>query len=496
MAFENEFHGMYKFKFIMSDQDNGGTGTDSIFTPTSNKDKAKANSYLEQRARINYIAKASDDLKLVTAFELDARFGGTNNVKYGPTVATDSAGNKIAVAGSQDAGVLDSDGVSLETKWVYLDFNVNPVNTNVKVGILPYKDSIKGVFLDADLAAAYTTTKVGPATLGLGFARAYDASGLQIATTAGTGSTPGFVGDKTTDIYLVDAKVNVTKDIAFGGSYYFVSDTMPFEARFAQGTTTALNSRDGQTLLHTVAVNANAKVGPATLSGFAAKQFGSYINGTSKSDLQGYAFNAAAAVAIGPVNVRAAGLYTSGDDGRDSHLTSWQPVKTYNANAAFGGSGKQAGATTSSTGGSGSSVTSYNESGMMLLIRNTAQNNTNTDRYIVGTPDNQGKGLFLATLGVDANITPKFYTNANVGVAWANKNAIVTSRNGSNYMGTEINVETGYKLYDNLTASLQAAYVLLGGAYTDTIQKVGTTTANNGTPADPYTARVVLSYAF
>jgi hypothetical protein len=507
MAFESEFHGMYKFKFIDSNVENGNTAADSRIVMTADKDHNKANSYLEQRARILYTAKASDDLKLVTGFELDARFGGTNNVKYGPTAATDSNGNKIAVVGSQDGGVLDADGVSLETKWVYLDFNVNPVNTNVKVGILPYKDSIKGIFLDADAAAAYTTTKLGPVTVGLGFLRAYDASGLQIATTGGAGTgTPAFVGDKTTDIYILDSKFNVTKDVGFGLSYYFVDDTMPIEAKFPTQIplAAATPSKDAQTLLHTFALNADAKLGPVKLSGFAAKQFGTYRvaatpNAASNLTLQGYALNVAAAVAAGPVNIRTAVLYTSGEDNGDNkYVTSWQPVKTYNAN------NKQIGGST--TGGSGSSVTSYNEGGMMLLMRNTAQNNTNTDRYIVGTPDNQNRGITLATLGVDVNFTPKLYTNANIGFAWANKNNLTTTSNvngtfkygvnGSNYMGTEVNLETGYKLYDNLTASLQAAYVMLGGAYANTITNTDGTGKNVGTPANPYTGRVVLSYAF
>ena len=34
------------------------------------------NNYFEQRARLQYTAKVSDDLKLVTHFELDTRFGG------------------------------------------------------------------------------------------------------------------------------------------------------------------------------------------------------------------------------------------------------------------------------------------------------------------------------------------------------------------------------------------------------------------------------------
>jgi hypothetical protein len=61
-------------------------------------------------------------------------------------------------------------------------------------------------------------------------------------------------------------------------------------------------------------------------------------------------------------------------------------------------------------------------------------------------------------------------------------------------MGTEINAEAGYKMYDNLTASLQAAYVILGGAYKGSAADSAAGALKD--PEDPYTARVVLSYNF
>jgi len=444
MAFENEFHGLYKFKAIVSNLDNGGTAANSTFSvPTLLKEKNQANNYMEQRARVMYIAKASDDLKLVTHFELDARFGGTNGAKYGP------------VGTSTDAGSLDADGVSLETKQVYLDFNLKP--TNFKVGILPYKDALKGIFLDADLAAIATTTKVGNATVVAAFTRVYDGNGLGLA-----GGT--HVGDRNADVFVLDTKYNLNKDVALGLSYYLLANYLP--------------QAGGDIMLHTLSLNGEGKVGPLSLSGFAATQMGTQkdnpaVAGNSKKQFHGYALNAAAKVAIGPGAFRTAALFTSGDgNAADKSVNGWTPVKTV-----------------AGTGGSGSSVSTYNEGGMMLLVRNAVQNNTNTDRYIVGTTDNQGKGLFLYSLGYDANITPKFFTNANVGFAWAAKNGIATTNNATNFMGTEINVETGYKLYDNLTTSVQAAYVVLGGAYK------GVAAAAKD-PENPYTGRLVLTYAF
>src|ERR1035437_1650859 len=74
MALENEFSGIYNLRFYLSNVDNGTWGT--IVPGTSTGNTMKAQNYFEQRARVKYTAKASDDLKLVTHFELDSKFGG------------------------------------------------------------------------------------------------------------------------------------------------------------------------------------------------------------------------------------------------------------------------------------------------------------------------------------------------------------------------------------------------------------------------------------
>jgi phosphate/sulfate permease len=158
---------------------------------------------------------------------------------------------------------------------------------------------------------------------------------------------------------------------------------------------------------------------------------------------------------------------------------------------------------------------------MMLLNRAANMQGTTTDNSLVyqsnnGTTPLNGQGVYLVSLGYDAKITPKFYLNGNIGAAWAAKtNAlkphdmntigmVATStgvsfvrgaQNGSNYMGSELNVEAGYKMYDNLTASLQAAYVMLGGYYHNSSVR-NSTDLYNSTPENPYTVRTVLTYAF
>lgn len=451
MALENEFHGIYNLKFFVSDYENGGT---TQISPQAFRHENKANNFFEQRARIQYSAKANDDLKLVTQFELDSKFGGDKTGKYGI---------------SSDAGVFDADGISLETKHVYLDFNLGK-SVNVRTGIQPIKDSLKGVFVDADLAGVLATSKMGPATVSGGYYRFKTESSLLTTGNATTAAAPGtgvngtqstsffsntsVLGHDNADLFMLEGKLAVNKNINVGASYYLLSD---------YSTTTPVT-------FHVVGLNADAKVGPATVSGFVAAQTG-YVAAAKRKAISAYAANVAGKVAIGPGTLRTAALYLTGDgDANNGTNTGWNSTAS----------------------------TTYVEGNMFLLVR-TGVGGTSNDRTLTGANFGVGNnGIIVYTLGYDATITPKLYANANAGVLWAAKNAgapndkVTGKANASNYRGTEVNLETGYKVYDNLTAKVQLAYVFLGGFYKHTSIDAD----KSKTPEDPYTARVALSYAF
>ncbi|GFO68934.1 histidine kinase [Geomonas limicola] len=456
MALENEFHGMYKMKYFVSDIDNASAG--NLF---KTKTTTSANNYFEQRARLFYNAKANDDLKLVVAFEIDSVFGDKSQ--------NDTFRNSGAA--------LDTDAVNLETKWVHLDFNIPGIPTNVKVGTQAIKDSLKGVLFDVDAAGIYTATKFGPnAKMNLGYFRGYE-SDSAAATAAGK------MGVNNLDLVILEGKYSVTKDIAVGANYYGVFD---YRDNFA----TMLD--------HTLGVNADATFGALNVSGFLAGQLGTIanrvggttgINGNGHAvDLSAIAANVTARMKVGPGTAKVAGLYTSGDDGKNANKNkAWQSLQQ-----------TRDGVTSIASAGT-ASLNTYNDSGMMLLNRNAAAQGTTTDRQLASTTNNNNQGMIMLTAGYDANITPKTYASVNAGVLWAAEtrnahlNDTVTSvANGavkpttgrSVLMGAELNVEAGYKLYDNLTASVQGAYVVLGNYYNGTNQK------------DPYTFRTVLSYAF
>jgi len=506
MAFENEFHGTFNLKYYLSNYENSSTGGAFLSGKTPGRpngdttENLRLNNYFEQRARIFYTAKANDDLKLVTGFEIDSVWGdkaqGSLVQSNSNTIAT---GNTAAFRNS--GGAMEADAVNLETKWVYLQFKIPTTPTTVIAGMQPFKDQLKGIFLDADIAGVVTTTKLGNATVNAGYLRAYDESFFSTGTPVATANVRG---NNNLDIGAAEVKYALSKDTSLGAVYYLYADSRPFyvpsgAAGVTDTTSAAYYTKiDDAIMIHTIGLTGETKIGPVALSGFAAYQGGVLRNVDAKNNsayLNALAYNVAAKAAVGPGTLRTALLFTSGNGNTPGkHYTGWVGTSQ----------------SPNSTWAAGTGTSSYNEGGMLLLNRNNLDKNTTTDNAMIyntsnGTTPINGQGMYLYTLGYDANITPKFYTNANVGCAWvAHTNSLKptdksiggatsTAQNASNYMGTEVNIETGYKMYDNLTAKLQAAYVILGGMYKNSVQK-GNLTATD--PENPYTARIVLSYAF
>ena len=445
MAFENEIHGLYNMKYWLSNYEKGSFGAITPGTAAT-AEHLRMNNYFEQRARVFYTAKANDDLKLVIGLEIDSVFGDRAQGGTAAFPATRGSG-----------GALEADAVNIETKHVYLDFKIPSTPVKITAGIQPIKDKFKGIFFDGDIAGINSVTKVGAATLGLGYFRAYDQSYF------GTGRPVGM-----DDLHLValSGDFAVSKDVTVGAAYYLYAD-----------------DRNTPTNIHVLGANFDAKLGVVGLSGFAAMQQG-LAKGASKTTFNGYAFNVAAKAAVGPGTLRTAALFATGDDQRDGINTAWQSVSATQGDTA-----------------PSFAVSTYNESSMMLLNRAAQMGGSSTDNSIVYTTNNKNQGTFLLSLGYDAKLGAKAYLNGNVGMAWVSKDQNLAGKraknidvktggvSGTNYQGTEINVETGYKMYDNLTVKLQAAYVMLGGYYTDTV--VGAKD-----PENPYTVRTGLSYTF
>jgi len=439
LALENEFHGMFKFIGYETNFFNG-------ISATVAKD-AHSGFVAEQRARIQYTAKASDDLKLVTHFELDSRFGGVTGGYKGITTGNDS-------------GNLDADSLTLETKSVYLDFNCPITGANVKAGLQPWGDAYKGVFLSADMTGAYLSKKLDPLTLSAGWFRMDD------NTAKGTTD----VGQSIADLFVGDAKFAVNSDITVGASYYFVNnDTTTDVPGAVTGIVAPVNVVDN---MHVFGVNASIKAGPATIDPFAAVELGD--TKAPSTSLHGWMAGATGKVKVGTGNVNVALLYLSGDDGKDNNIDSFGNISPF---------------------------TSYfNPANMWLLVRSGQAINSSTS--VLGNDITVGgHGLMGAFLGYDGTADKLFY-NANVGYAQAAEK--FDGSGEKKELGTEINAQIGYKLYDNLSMSVAGAYVFLGKGLSGNaserlfngydpagVAKFGATDAD-----DVWMSNVQLSYTF
>jgi hypothetical protein len=189
-----------------------------------------------------------------------------------------------------------------------------------------------------------------------------------------------------------------------------------------------------------------------------------------------FAANLGAKVKAGPGTARANFLYASGDDGKGS-VHSFQGVNQL---------------------GEGNTTSTFPSAQMTILITNTKYA-ANTDRGLINTVSNYDQGVIGAFLGYDLDIDNAFI-KTNLGMAAAaRENQTFKPKNqktggfNSNYIGTEINGEVGYRISENLTASLVSGYVFLGDYYKDTARPV---TGGVKTPDNPWKNMVVLNLVF
>jgi hypothetical protein len=133
-ALENEFGGYWRTRFTNEGHFNG------------EKDDLGSYRFVDTRTRLYYTAKINDNLKLVNKFEMDATWGSSSGSRNGRSTATipaytfvDGAGQTntipattIVTSGNNKGyGETEADGVNIEIKNTYADFNTGPVNWTV-----------------------------------------------------------------------------------------------------------------------------------------------------------------------------------------------------------------------------------------------------------------------------------------------------------------------------------------------------------------------------
>lgn len=433
MALENEFHGLYRMKAFATNFDDG---TIDFYNPTG--EKAQTNSFVEQRIRLKYNAKVSDDFKLATDFKIDSRWGSG---------AYDTH--------RKQGGEIGSDTVNLETRAAYIDFNIPAIALNVKAGIQPWTDAYDGIFVDTQMAGLLMSGKVSDVALTLGWFR------LDDSATTPFGHTPR-------DLVVLDGSYAVNKDLTVGGSYYMLNDAATQDTKYLDGAPRTIPTET----VHTLGVNSEAKIGVATVNGYLLYQFGDLNDLTTGADhsISAFAGGAGAKAKFNFGTLKASFLYASGDR-NSGGSKAFRDVEDLD-----GG------------------VESDYSTDMRILRKDKFSGASG--KAIVATINNRDQGVVFGSAGYDVDLTEKVFAGANVGfAAVADDNASkplninTNARNGSNYLGTELNAAIGYKLNPNATVRLQGAYAFLGDYYKGVA-------ANGANPDNPFSTNVMLVYAF
>jgi len=429
-AFENEFGGYWRTRFIT---DIGFSGSDIA---TGNQDVNLA----DTRTRIFYTAKFSDNLKFVNKFEFNATWGA--NKGYGQLGADNSGGDYFRLKNS------------------YVDFKL--ASHRFTVGVQDFKLA-RGYITDDDASGFKAIFKVNDAVyLPFIYMKIYEGGSGKIAgSSASNYDVAGYVFYPT--IYL--NKTNTLKPHVA----YLVSEN--YSLATAKNVNLSSVSLPGATKLDiwTTGLEYDGKIGMFDLGATGIMQFGevtvpaAMYGGHDKLNVKGYLFDIFGGVNIGPANIRAKGIYASGN-GKDD------PAKSGDIKAFINPGAKD----------------NFGASYYWAEIMGDGKIDNQTP---VGAPGDKISNLIIGNLGASYKVLPSLTFAADL---WYAKKAedvyMSTIKEYKGYLGTELDLVATYTIVDNLKLDLVGAYLWAGEVITKAVDPNGNT--------NPIELAAMLSLAF
>jgi hypothetical protein len=148
-ALEVKYGGLFRTR--IQSNDNFTDGSD---------DTDDNQNYFDQRLRwfMNFIA--SENLQLVTGFEVDTLWGDSRRTVF-PATVTNGVGGPKVLTGHRDT-------VSIEVKHAYIDFTIPQTELRAKAGLQPVA-LMRGWIVDEDFTGILASTKFDPISIVLGY---------------------------------------------------------------------------------------------------------------------------------------------------------------------------------------------------------------------------------------------------------------------------------------------------------------------------------------
>jgi len=431
---ENIFGGYWRTRFW--DQQN------MMGAEQYNNTQAGAMSVVDTRTRLYYTAKFSDDFKFVNKFEFDAAWGDNN------------------------WGDVGADGVRIEIKNSYVDFNTGPVNW--KVGVQGVTVARGFVFSD-DIAGVIATPKFGEAfSLPVGWMRisGADAGGL------GQGGAPDIYGGGGGQFAWSSSAELPTGYVAAGDAnvdLLYLQPTFKMGAMGFDIPILYLNTGGGsqpESDWYYAGVDFDLKTDVFNLWATGLYNGGTIdrnvFGATDDLDVSGYLLAVGVNGAAGPLGWWAQGWYASGQD----------PNSTSNDVDAFVPIGVP--------GGSGSSYY-WSEIMGLGVFDNFAS---------AGSPGDHITNMYAVGVGADFGLTDSLKLK---GGLWYASLVEPWYVGGDKDLGVELDVTLVVKVVENLDLQIIGAYQMAGDAVILEPTAAGDPTKNQD---DPYIIGTQLSFSF
>lgn len=418
-ALENEFGGYWDARMQTR---NNFDGTDAIDDHDQN---------VEARTRLYYTAKINDNLKLVNKFEMDATWGAAND--------------NIVGEGHGDVG---ADGVNIEVKNTYADFNTGPVNWTV--GTQPY-NLFRGYYIADDASGIIARWKVlDNFVLAGSWLKVYE---------GGIGDENGDVDSYTLSAaFWLSENISIKPSINWAHSADLTGGVGATSASVALGALApALEGLDNFTFgvdfdmtydnwgLWVTAIGQSGSVDVIPTAAFPFDEI----------DTEGWLFGIGGNVMLGPVELYAEGAYASGNDPNNDPDESDAYSALYASHV-------------------------WSE----LLSDGSLWNGTPAGQP--GTADSiydQVTNLIYFGGGVKFNVTDKLAINPSIWYAMLDED----NATGDDELGTEVDLVVSYELVEGLNMDLIGAYLFAGDAFSNTA-------ADNDDDAYEYGIQLSLSF--
>ncbi len=395
---------------------------------------ARTAAYVEQRARVKFDFKG-ENAGGVVFFELDYS-------RYGDAAYT---------VGRNTGAALEADQINIETKNIYLWFNVPNTSVKFQVGMQNQSDSFGGmIFGVADMAGVFMTGKMEPVDYRLGWSR------LEQGAT---------VGDVGVDLYVAEVKLSPVKEAKIGLDVYVIRDASGDTGYgtatstgniLAQTSATTLRSAlrgiydytgTAETLVYKpsvfyiIGLDGSFDAGVAKLSGYAFYNGGtvkeaSFGGGAAEDvDVKAWAADVRADANLGPGKAFIEAAYVSGTGEDSSDIKSPITLSNYALAGSF-------------------PLTSMDT---QILFPNL--DDINASAALAYDVQNKLRGIIAVAAGFSMKLTDTLTGKVGAGYLADAKNNI--GGGAKKHKATEINANVNYNVTKGVDVGLYGAYAFL-----------------------------------